>query len=302
MRDHSKLILILSFFWAATLLFLGGWWLYLLIKLGDQLGQLQGTRSGPDLVNLVKWEGSAFIVVLTLLSLSLLFLYFKDKKKTQALQDFFASLSHELKTPLASIRLQSEVMNDIVETKYQDTSLHELGMRLMEDTSNLETQMDKILQLSRLERGGHFNLSEVQLKGLLGKMKRAWARDLPLTLSNLDESCSALADEFALELIFKNLFENTRNHNPDAKDVTIHIEERKDDIIISYSDQSVFHGDPKRLGELFYKYNSSRGSGIGIYLIKRSLERMGGELDIETTPKLVFHMRLLKPKEQEVQA
>lgn len=292
MKDNGKLILILSFFWAATLLLLGGWWLYLLVSLGEQLNQLQVSTDGPNLANLAKWEGSAFIVVLTLLSLSLLFLYFKDQKKTKALQDFFASLSHELKTPLASVRLQAEVMSDMVERKYEDDALNKLTQRLIEDSSNLETQMDKILQLSRLERGGTMNLSEVQLEGFLQKMQNSWARGFKVVRAKVDEDCAILADEFALELIFKNLFENTKNHNPDATEVRIHVEQRKKDVIISYRDGSEFEGDPQRLGELFYKHNSSKGSGIGLYLIKRSLEEMNGELDIETKPKLIFHLRL----------
>lgn len=295
MKDHGKLILVLSFFWAATLLLLGGWWLYLLVNFGEQLNQLHVSTHGPNLVNLAKWEGSAFIVVLTLLSLSLLFLYFKDQKKTKALQDFFASLSHELKTPLASVRLQAEVMSDMVERKYDDGALNKLTQRLIEDTSNLETQMDKILQLSRLERGGMMNLTEVQLEGFLQKMLKSWARGFTVSRSKADESCTILADEFALELIFKNLFENTKNHNPDAKEIKINVEHRKKDVIISYQDGSIFHGDPQKLGDLFYKHNSSKGSGIGLYLIKRSLERMNGELNIETTPKLVFHLRLPCP-------
>lgn len=300
MKDNGKLILILSFFWAATLLLLGGWWLYLLVSLGDQLNQLQASTDGPNLANLAKWEGSTFIIVLTLLSLSLLFLYHKNQKKTQALHDFFASLSHELKTPLASVRLQAEVMSDMVEKKYQDNALNKLAQRLIEDSSNLETQMDKILQLSRLERGGAMNLTEVQLEGFLQKMNKSWARGLKISRQKIDQNSTVLADEFALELIFKNLFENTRNHNPGTSEVQLSVEQRKEDIIISYRDGSVFQGEPQQLGQLFYKYNSSKGSGIGLYLIKKSLEKMNGELDIETGPKLVFHLRIPCPSEDEV--
>lgn len=301
MKDRSKLILRLSFFWAATLLLLGSWWLYLLLGLGKKLEALGPLDSSiPNLANLVKWEGTTFFVLLALLSTSMLFLYFKDQKKTQSLQDFFASLTHELKTPLASVRLQAEVITDLIENKYQDTSLHNLTERLLEDTSKLETQMDKILQLSRLERGGTMNLSAVELESFLLKMKKAWGRDLPLELPKNIQDLLVHADEFALELIFKNLFENTRNHVPGCKKITLNLETRKHDVLLSYRDGGLFEGDATKLSELFYKHNSSKGSGIGLYLIKKSLVHMKGDLDIETTPELVFHLRLPRYQEPSV--
>lgn len=295
MKDRSKLLLTLSFFWAATLLLLGSWWLYLLLTLGEKLEEIAPLDEDiPNLANLVKWEGTTFILLLVLLSVSMLTLYFKDQKKTKSLQDFFASLTHELKTPLASIRLQAEVITDLIEKKYQDASLQNLTERLLEDTSKLETQMDKILQLSRLERGGGMNLTAVDLENFLKKMKSAWGRDLSMEIPKGLSELLVSVDEFALELVFKNLFENTRNHTSGEKKVNLHLEKRKDHLILSYRDGGIFEGDAEKLGTLFYKHNSSKGSGIGLYLIKKSLQQMEGELDIETIPHLVFHLRLAR--------
>ena len=80
----------------------------------------------------------------------------KDQKKTRNMQAFFSSLTHELKTPLASIRLQADVINSLLENS-QNKRLQNLSDRMIEDTKNLETQMDKILQLSRMEQGGDLN-------------------------------------------------------------------------------------------------------------------------------------------------
>jgi len=87
---------------------------------------------------------------------------FKRPKKTKDLQVFFASLTHELKTPLASIKLQSEVIEESLNSNL-DPLVHKLLRRLVQDTNKLETQMDKILQLSRIERGGELNLNSIEL-------------------------------------------------------------------------------------------------------------------------------------------
>src|SRR5690606_13964201 len=154
---RRNLLLLLSFLWLATLVVLGGWWIYLMF----QLGSVMEATVSPGFMRMIKWEGGTFMVLLLLLSLSLFVMWLRDQRKTKSIQAFFASLTHELKTPLASIRLQSEVIDELV-SKLQNTRVSELTGRLIEDTQKLEDQMDKILQLSRLERGG--NLSPVAIE------------------------------------------------------------------------------------------------------------------------------------------
>ena len=157
--DHSsRLLFLLSLVWAGVLLLLGGWWIYLIFNFENILVQIDRVR----ITKMIVWEGGSFIVLLLSLSISLLILYVKDQRKTKSLQAFFASLTHELKTPLASIRLQGEVINEILASK-NDNSLNKLSARLLEDTGKLESQMDKILQLSRIERGGELSLTSLKI-------------------------------------------------------------------------------------------------------------------------------------------
>lgn len=277
-------LLILTTLLIATTITLATWWSYLLYTFGDKVEtmsvKLPELGIKPNLVRMLKWETTTFIILILLLSLSFLVVYLKDQKKTKALQDFFASLTHELKTPLASIRLQSEVITDLVES-VEHIQLSKLTSRLIEDTTNLEVQMDKILQLSRLERGGTLNPIPVQLENLIKRVHVDLAYDQEVSIDS-NFSGEVLADEFALELILKNLFENTKNHSSSNK-ITIKIEpcDEGDFVQLSYNDKGRFTGDSKKLGQLFYKFNSKKGSGIGLYLIKKFMLLMQGSVEFQ---------------------
>lgn len=284
-EDSSRLLLSLSLVWALVLFLIGAWWVYLLMHYENILAHTERLR----ITKMIIWESGSFLILLLLLSISFLILYLKDQRKTKSLQAFFASLSHELKTPLASIRLQSEVINEILASK-NDPTLDKLSSRLIEDTGKLETQMDKILQLSRIERGGELNLTSLKLIPFIKNVAKKLGNGLIIDIDSQNPDVSIIADEFALELIIKNLLENTRIHTR-SKDVKIKITESNNDVLVTYQDQGEFKGDRTKLGTLFYKFNSSKGSGIGLYLTNKLLYKMKGELKISGDKNLIFNLR-----------
>lgn len=313
MRSSGRLIIILSMLYAGIILALGSWWLYLIVKYGEKIAGITGDESGSRILTMVKWEGGTFLTLLILLSASLLILYIKDQKKTRGLQAFYASMTHELKTPLASIKLQSEVLQEEAESLKNDlknTKISKVVGRLISDTMKMETQMDKILQLSRLEGGGHFNLYPINLIETINNTLKKSGHPLAITFTNDgrdspdspdtedDQTLAAntitiKGDELALELIFKNLFENTINHAKSAQ-VHISIKQGPGDISLTYEDGGTFNGDPQKLGQLFYKHNSKKGTGIGLYLIKKLAEAMNGAFSITSQPSMAIHLTFKK--------
>jgi signal transduction histidine kinase len=284
---NNKLILLLSSFWAFSILALGGWWLFLINKFSN-ISERAHLPNPEKLNKMVIWEGGTFVVLLILISGTLLFYYLKDQAKTKALQTFFAGLTHELKTPLASIRLQADVISNFAEDSHSE-SLVKLSSRMVEDTQRLEVQMDKILQLSRIEQGGLLNPVDINPQTFLTSLLKTWSKELNIKIVNTENINIINADEFALELIIKNLLENTKKHSS-AKEVIIELKRFEKYIIIDYYDFGIFQGDNTKLGTLFYKYNSSKGSGIGLYLCKKLMERMDGKLKIITSPHLRFQL------------
>ena len=288
MKRLSKIFLAISIISFVGVLALGGWWLYLVVKLSTTPEVVLTT----DFIKLAKWEGGTFLILLTSLTISFYYLYYKDLRKTKSLQDFFSGLTHELKTPLASIRLQGEVLQEKLNLDEAQAKLFE---RLIDDTQNLEIQMDKIIQLSRVERDRSLNLQSKSIKDELKRIVSQFSGDLSIELNNLQD-LKVLIDPFALELIFKNLFENTKHHS-NNDEVAIGLESSDDYIKIIYNDGGQFSGDIKKLGKLFYTHHQTRGSGIGLYLSIKLTKMMNGDFRIETSPNFFITITLPLNKE-----
>lgn len=284
----------LTLLWVVMLLGLGSWWLYLVFKLHNTLIALNLPELGSEgrFLNMLKWEGSFFFIFLILLGASLLVMYFRDMRKTKAMQAFFSSLSHELKTPLASMRLQAEVIKDLIEDEtHSHEQLSELTKRLIEDTHKLESELEKSLQLSRIEQDAMMTLVPVSLERFLKRQEQKLHTPLKIELHIAKDANEVLADELSLNMIFRNLFENTQRHNPEARKVSVTATKSGANVYVLYDDYGQkFRGEARNLGNLFYKFNSSKGSGIGLYLIKHLMRKMNGHFEILSNERLQFRL------------
>src|SRR5690606_38209649 len=136
------------------------------------------------------------------------------------------------------------------------------------------------LQLSRLERGGNLNPVPVNLTPFIQNLIERWGNRLQIDFVSKDNLSPVLADQFALTLVLRNLLENTRTH-AHKKNEHISVSENDQEVRLTYQDDGLYEGDFALLGTLFYKYNSTKGSGIGLYLIKRLMQKMNGDLKID---------------------
>jgi signal transduction histidine kinase len=286
-------------FLASLILLLGGWWVSLLLRLGKTLSTLNvGSESDyAKLVKMLSWEGIFFVFLVILFCAGLFWLFWQDRKKQKSMQQFFASITHELKTPLASVSMQSEFISELIDENSefdltQRQQISKLTKRLIDDTKNLETQFDKAMQLSRIERGGVLTQTPIDLNSLVAK-EISKHRDLKFKLE-IPQECFVLADEYALQTIFRNLIDNTKKHRTNNNQkITINCKIEANKVHLTYNDHGAeFGGEIKMLGQLFYKYNSGQGTGIGMYIINKLTQAMQGQLLITAAPNLVFEIIL----------
>lgn len=289
---QQKTIFYLSIIWIFVILLMGGWWLYLMNYLSQQL--ISRGIQAPDIIRLTKWEGSTFLILIILVTSTIYYYYYRIIQKNQAMQGFFASLTHELKTPLASIRLQGEVISEMALNGKVD-QLPKLCKRLTQDTNSLEIQMDKVLQLSQLERQKDLKTQEVDLAAYFSKKLMSdefSAGDISITLNDKiedQEKSQAFVDLFALDLILRNLIENTKRHS-DSREARIELTRLTDHIQVTYSDGGKFQGDKNQVAELFSKGEKSKGSGIGLYLIEQLTIAMKGHTEFIFDPNFMVKL------------
>ncbi len=293
LKRRQNIYYIVVIFTMTFIMTLGSWWLYLIFKLSLKLSELNLSAIDGNLISMVKWEGLTFIVLLTLLMFTLLYLYIQDSKKAKTLQVFFSSLTHELKTPLASMRLQAEVIEDQVSSldidKDQKEKVFRYIKRLVQDNHRLEDQLENHLQLSRIEQNANLNIRPINLFDFITNEYKSFQEHFDAKI-NIPTNVEIMADDFALRTIFRNLFKNSLDHSK-AESLEVILGWDINEYKLVYQDNiGVFNGDTTQLGNLFYKFNSPNGSGLGLYIIRMLLKAMNGELKIINTNGLIFYL------------
>jgi signal transduction histidine kinase len=189
------------------------------------------------------------------------------------------------------MRLQSEVIHETLNQE-KISELKTLSERMIEDAVRLENELDKILQLSRVQLGGRLSLGPIKFPSFLHEVLES---EVDLPLIKLDGPAVELqADRFALTLIYRNLIDNSRKHAKSEKiEITHSWQVHAEEVRFSFTDNGApFEGEINKIGKLFYKFQSTQGSGIGLYLARKLIEAHGGKFFVSATPQLKIEWTL----------
>ena len=304
-RRSQRWLAVVASLWLLLTFVLVGWWGWVVHTQALKIAELQ-TSSGASsseaherwlrTQRMLIWEGGAYFVLLAGVTGALAWLYWRDRRRTEALAAFLASVTHELKTPLTSIRLQAE---SLAETS-QASPLIE---RLLEDTSRLETQVEKTLELARLEGGGALALQAMPIVTWLDRFCRSGSRNTHVDIdiqTPPGEAPLVLADPSALRIIFRNLIENTARHSHSAH-AEVRVERQDSTVCVSFADRGEgFSGDAHSLGALFFRGARSQGAGVGLYLVQSLMRLMGGRAEFGSGAGRGFEARLLFRRAEEM--
>ncbi|MFM1885674.1 MAG: hypothetical protein RL026_831 [Pseudomonadota bacterium] len=297
---QSRWIAVLAAVWLVIILALGIWWVSIVRLQAEEIALLRQAAGMPAAEALreqgltqrmLTWETATFLLVLLTLSGTLLWLYWRDMLRARGTQAFFAALTHELRTPLTSVRLQTEAIAEGGPTP-------ELVGRLLADTHRLESQIDKTLELARIEGGGSLAEQAIRLEPWLARVMGGIAaqegEDVHVEVVVEPGLPAVRGDTAALQLILRNLVENAVRHG-EVQPVRVTLAARREGegVVLSCRDNGRGHtGDLQRLGRLFQRGNASRGTGVGLYLVRVLMDRMGGRVDFGAAQPRGFEARL----------
>ena len=252
------------------------WWWFSLTRLPP----------GGPIHRMFLWEGSILIAAVLIGGVTLIFFTYKDQRRHERLRFFFSTFSHDIKTSIARLRLQAEVLDEEL-SQIKSPILK----RLVQDITRLELQLENSLQLSNLENSPLF-IEDFQLSQIL-PILRSDFNDLKLELNH---DAKLLADKRALLGILKNIFQNSLTHGK-ADQVQIEVETQGRYLSLKISDNGLgFKGEPKRIGEEILRSQDSKGNGIGLMLSKRMMQKMNGDLNCESAPNKGFTVILKIPR------
>ena len=208
-------------------------------------------------------------------------------------QDFVANASHELKTPLASIKAYNETLLDWA--LHDETVNRRFLERIDEQVERLNQLILDLLSLARIESGQEpFEHNPLIIMPVVeacveAHRGRAEAKFLKLEFQRdgLDESAQVLADEEAIRQIVDNLVDNALKYTPEGRSVSVSCWGDRDEICIEVADTGIGipRDDLPRIFERFYRVDKARsrelgGTGLGLSIVKHLVGSIGGQIDV----------------------
>ncbi len=222
-------------------------------------------------------------------------LLFQDLTKTHQLErvrrDFISNISHELRTPMASLKAISETLLD---GALDDPALsRKFVLRMDTEVDNLTMMVNELLELSRIEAGRmNLEFQRIQPCRLLSKAVERMALQaeragLTLSLGCPDELPQIFADQDRLAQVLINLIHNAIKFTPTGGSIDLGAWVHDRDVIFRVRDTGVGISprDQKRIFERFYKADRSRtggGTGLGLSICRHMVEAHSGEIWVES--------------------
>jgi len=210
-------------------------------------------------------------------------------------REFVANVSHELKTPLTSIKgLVETLLNGALEDAANNRRF--VGL-IDEDATRLTRLIDDLLELSQIEsKAAPLALQPVDvprlLQGVVARLQRqVQEHNVTLELSLSSDLPPVKGDPDRLRQVFLNLLDNALKFNKPGGRVTVTATQRPAGLAISIEDTGVGipHQDLPRIFERFYRVDKARsselgGTGLGLAIVKHLVELHAGTIDVRSQP------------------
>lgn len=289
-RNKDRLKIILAFIWLAFTVTLAGWWMVFGLQQLERMRQLAGTHAGElhHYYSMLLWEGGVLVVLLLGGGVALLSYIWRERRRHRQIEEFFAAFTHDAKTSLASLRLQAESLWEDQDHRRPNPVL----VRLLKDTLRLQLQLENSLFLVNL-RSGRLLTETVRISRLVEFLRFHW----PEVAFKLVGDGEVVADIRALESVLTNLIQNAVTHGR-SNQIRIGVDERDPGrLSIRVADNGKgFNGDFDQLGTLFMRPTKGSGSGVGLYISRQLVKRMGGALGFSPGAEGGFVAELTLPQ------
>lgn len=215
--------------------------------------------------------------------------------------DFVSNVSHEMKTPIAIIKNYAELLGM---ERVSDEERRECGKNIEEAALRLSALINNILRLNKLEnqridtRMERYDLCG-QIEEYLLQYEELWdEKELELTV-NMEEGAVVCADRELMGVVWNNLISNAIKFTEKGGGVEVSLSTGGGFVEVSVSDTGcgMSQESVRHIFDKFYQGDTSHskeGNGLGLALVKRVLELMGGEIRVESREGVgsIFTVRL----------
>ncbi|MEL6866596.1 MAG: HAMP domain-containing sensor histidine kinase, partial [Bacteroidota bacterium] len=227
--------------------------------------------------------------------------YLQQKRISEINVDFFNNMAHEFKTPLTNIHLAANRM----QKKEQFAPLGPYTRIIKEESQKLEKQVERVLQLARLENGEYqlskewFDINALTQSAIADMHLQIEQKKAKVYFEEWPDDLKVYGDPFHLRHVFKNLIENSLKYCRRQPEIYIDIDKKSDGLSITFKDNGIGINkmDQQLIFEKFQRVNKGnhhdcKGFGIGLSYVKMIIERHQGAIRIHSDLNKGSHFEL----------
>jgi two-component system phosphate regulon sensor histidine kinase PhoR len=250
-----------------------------------------------------------FIVVIFFAFLWIMRNFLMQKKLSEMKTDFINNMTHEFKTPITTISLASEALKD-PQVKKDENRLNRFADMISEENKRLEGQVDRVLQMARMDKGElKLKLEKVDMHALIRKVAAQVSLSAEERQGKIDYSLEAEnfiteGDPLHLANVIHNLLDNAIKYSPEAPEIHIRTLNTVNGISVQVKDNGIgMNQDAQyRIFEKFYRVPSGnvhnvKGFGLGLSYVKMVVNAHGGEVNVKSAlgkgSTFIFYLPLI---------
>lgn len=243
---------------------------------------------------MISSEGAVFVFLLLLGGYQIRKTLKKESALAQQQKNFLLSVTHELKSPIASTKLQLQTLekHDLERGKQK-----EILSNAISDTERLNNLVENILTAAKIENSVFalhketYNLSEYITEGM--KQTISSFNYKQKIVLDIEPGISLSIDRTSFPSIILNLVENAVKYSPENSTITLSLKKLNEKVILAVSDQGVGISPQEKINifQKFYRVGNeevrkTKGTGLGLYIVKFLVEEHNGAISVkDNSPK-----------------
>lgn len=240
---------------------------------------------------------AAFILLLLVVFFVTIVLVFRQKKLTEMKNDFINNMTHEFKTPISSISLAAQMLNDQSVCK-SPSMLKQISTVINDETKRLRFQVEKVLQMSMFDKNkASFKIEEVDANVLLFNVVNTFKLKVEKYGGKLSAQLDAMdaivnVDQMHFTNVIFNLLDNAVKYRKDDVPLNLEVTSRDlddDNLEITIKDNGIGirRDDLKRIFEKFYRVSTGnrhdvKGFGLGLAYVRKIIHDLDGTISVES--------------------
>ena len=282
MKVKKQYTLIIFYILISYVLLQFVWWAYHIISLTKLIDTTQELIYRK--VFMIAGEAFVFITILTVGVIYVIRSYRKELFLSSRHKNFTLSITHELKTPIASSKLFAQTLLKKELTKDKQK---EVLSKIVEDQNRLQNLVDNILLASKIDESNiKLNKEKIHLYNFVN--------DICINISNKENFIIDVSKDLCLSVdifyftsVIQNLFENAIKYSSETPKIIWKAELSSGKIKLSISDQGkgISEKDKLNIFKIFYRAEAeetrkSKGTGLGLYIVNSIVKLHGGEISV----------------------